>query len=165
MTLKINKPYTIITAVIILILVSIFYIIYNQHSKLVFVDNSKLFNEFKMTKDLVKVGEKQVALMNRNLDSLSFILKSSNNTEIQKELTLKIIEQRRQINEFQNNFTNTNSENIWKRINEYVKDFSVKNNYDLVVGSQVNGVFYGKPELDTTDELLEYINKKYEGFE
>lgn len=49
------------------------------------------------------------------------------------------------------------------RLNKYIKEFSEKHNYDMVIASQGQGnVMYVSDKMDVTKELLKYINKKYQ---
>ncbi len=56
------------------------------------------------------------------------------------------------------------TEKIWKQINSYVEDFGNENEYDVIIGTQGDGnVMYVKESSDITNEVIEYINKKYNG--
>lgn len=53
---------------------------------------------------------------------------------------------------------------LLKQINQYVKDFGEENGYDYIFGASGNGtLMYAKDKRDITQEVLKYINKKYEG--
>ena len=147
-----------------LLILSIF-LYKKNHTTIIYIDNITVFNEFKMTKELIKEGDGIVQKQKQKLDSLYKIANDSKNDTSKNQIVKQIIEQKQTIDNFQNNFTTSNSEKIWKRINIYLKDFSQKNKLDIVIGVNKNGsVFYGKPDLDKTSEILAYINKRYEGF-
>lgn len=147
------------TLLISLIIYNIFFI-----KKIVYVDNLKVFNEFKMTKELIKTGDKVLLKQKRELDSLYSILNTSVN-ETTKQITVeKIIEQKQIIEDFQKNYSSINSNKIWNRINDYLKEYSKESSYDLVIGYQTSdGLFCGKEDLDVTNEVVEYVNYRYEG--
>jgi len=53
---------------------------------------------------------------------------------------------------------------IWKQINQYVKDYGKGKEYELIIGSAGNGsVMYSLDKLNITKEVLEYINSSYRG--
>lgn len=56
------------------------------------------------------------------------------------------------------------SQEIWKQINEYSREFAEKNGYDYLFGAMGNGsLMYASPQYDVTEQLIQYINAKYEG--
>ena len=132
--------------------------------EVVFVDNQKLFNGFKMTQELKSLGDKELASQSQKLDSLYKILNDPAVTSRKSELVKLIIQQKQEIENYQENFTITNSDKIWKRIHGYVKDFAQENNYDIIVGNQ-NGdnILYGDEQNDVTLKLVSFINSKYDG--
>jgi outer membrane protein len=53
---------------------------------------------------------------------------------------------------------------IFTQINQYVKDFSKENGYQMVFGSDGNGsLMYGDDQINLTKVITEYINQKYKG--
>jgi len=58
------------------------------------------------------------------------------------------------------------SDELWKQINQYVSDFGDQYDYDVILGALGNGsLMYGKEHVDITEEVLTYINKRYQGDE
>lgn len=56
------------------------------------------------------------------------------------------------------------SQQVWNRLNVYIKEYGLKNDFTYIFGTQGGGnVMYAKEALDVTEELLEYVNAKYEG--
>lgn len=153
-----------------LLLFSLLFIVYtlyfskNSKNATVYVDNNKLFNEFRMTKELKKEGEKELSEVKKQIDSISIKLNLVSSENEKSNLIQEIINRRQYIEEFQLHFTQTNSDKIWSRIESYAKDYAEKNNIELIIGKQFKGdVIYGSKKIDETDMLLTYINKKYEG--
>jgi len=57
-------------------------------------------------------------------------------------------------------------EGVFNQVNAFSADFAIENELDLLVTTGNSGnVLYGSDQLDYTDELLAYINAKYEGTE
>ena len=162
-----NKKYAlsiIIINITLIALIVFWFFASGSKREVVFVDNNKLFNGFKMTKELKAVGDKQLSEQNRRLDSIYKILNDPAATANKQELVKQAIVIKQGMEEYHNNFTVTNSEKIWNRINAYAKDFANENRYHIIVGSQNNdNILYGDEESDVTLKLLGFINSKYEG--
>lgn len=57
-------------------------------------------------------------------------------------------------------------EGVLNQVNAFSEEFARLEGLDLVITTALSGtILYGEEKLDYTDELLEYINKKYEGNE
>ncbi|WP_317133531.1 OmpH family outer membrane protein [Flavobacterium humi] len=139
---------------------------YFSHSeKIVYVDNAKLFEGFYMTKEMKKIGEKEFNARKTILDSLYSKLQSGNIADAErKSLMQHFIQGKEELEMFNQNFSAQESSKIWSRIQGYVDDFSKEKNYDLIIGSEnKQAVLYASERTDITNELLGYINKKYEG--
>nr|WP_291128484.1 OmpH family outer membrane protein [Flavobacterium sp. UBA7682] len=137
-----------------------------MRSSVVYVNNKKIFTEFNMTKELKTAGEKQLEFKNSQLDTIQFLLKNAPDEATNSLLMQRFIDKKHEVEEFQNNFTQSNSEKIWGRISTYAKDFAELNGYELIIDSDgKKTVLYGEKGKDVTLPLLNYINKKYEGFQ
>ncbi|MEM7104341.1 MAG: OmpH family outer membrane protein [Bacteroidota bacterium] len=79
-----------------------------------------------------------------------------------KELAYKQLSQ-----EFEQKYNAQSQEymtSIWKQINEYVEAYGEEFQYDYIFGAMGNGnLMYGNREKDLTEEVLKFINEKYEG--
>ena len=135
-----------------------------QSSEVLVVESEKIFNEFKMTKEVKKDGEIILKKLNSNLDSLYNQMNFEKNEQIKTALTQRIIEERQKVQDFNDHFISEESTKIWNRINSYTSDYGKEKNCSVIIGSQKNGnVFYIESEHDITSDLLNYINKRYEG--
>lgn len=57
-------------------------------------------------------------------------------------------------------------EGVFNQVNAFSEDFAIENELDLLVTTGSSGnVLYGSEQLDYTEDLLTYINTKYEGNE
>ncbi|WP_347067442.1 OmpH family outer membrane protein [Flavobacterium sp. WV_118_3] len=141
------------------------FFIANNSPKIVFVDNVKLFDGFNMTKELKKRGEQEFNSRKKVLDSLYAVLQQEGASEIQKEaITRELIAKKQEFEAFNQQFATEESAKIWSRINGYTSDFSKEKNYDFILGSEnKRSVLFAKETVDITNELIIYINKKYEG--
>lgn len=132
--------------------------------EIVYVDNVKLFDGFRMTKDMKSIGEKEFSSKKAYLDSLYLELQSNMNEKEKEFLMKEFVSKREEFDQFNASFAANESEKIWIRINSYSKEFSKVNNYKLVIGSETKrDVIFADEQIDVTNALLVYINKRYEG--
>ena len=141
--------------------------VFEPNNRIACVDNNKLFDGFTMTKEMKRIGEKEFNTRKLILDSLYSKLQSPTISEGDKKITMqKFIQTKQELEQFNKNFGAAESAKILSRIHGYVSEFSKENNYQLILGSQNKQtvLFAGAP-IDVTNELLTYLNKKYEGLQ
>lgn len=132
---------------------------------IVYVDSNALFNNFQMTKELKIDGEKELRMKTNQIDSLQNLLKSVSDENTKSLLIQRLISKKQEVEAFQNEFTQLNTQKIWAKIDTYTKDFAEAEDYDFIIGfNRKEQLLYGKKDKDITKLLLNYINKKYEGF-
>lgn len=135
--------------------------------KIVFVKNSQLFNEFLMTKELQKTAEKEYHVQKSKVDSISLQLQGENLPVAQREqLAQQLISIRENFEMAQQNFAQEHTLKIQSRLNGYVQEFSKERNYLMVLGTENNNaVLFGDEAKDVTKEVINYVNRKYEGLQ
>ncbi|WP_317047379.1 OmpH family outer membrane protein [Flavobacterium hydrophilum] len=152
---------------ILTITILLFFILfnYNNSPKIVYVDNIKLFDNFNMTKELKNSGEKEFNLKKMAVDSLYTKLQSPEISPSQKKLVMQqFVQQKEELEQFNQYFAAEQSSKIWARIKSYASEFSKENKYQLIIGSENKiNVLFADEKIDVTNDLLTYINKKYEG--
>ncbi|WP_158626849.1 OmpH family outer membrane protein [Flavobacterium sp. GT3R68] len=162
-----NKLYlvVVVNSILICLLIAIFVFNILGSNKIVYVDNIKLFDGFNMTKEMKRVGEKEFNARKSVLDTLYFKLQSPAISETDKKVMMQqFIQGKEELEQFNQNFGGEETSKIWARIHSYSEEFSKTNNYDLVIGSEnKRSVLFADGDVDVTNELLTYINKKYEG--
>lgn len=142
----------------------VFFLKMDYDKSVVYVDKVKLFEGFKMTKEMKSIGEKEFEKKRLSVDSLYAVIQKESQ-QANSRLVQEFVQKRDELDQFNQTFAIEESSKIWKRINSYVKEFSQENGYKIVVGSQDNNeVLYADEKIDVTSQLLMYINKKYEGF-
>jgi outer membrane protein len=121
---------------------------------------------------LMKVKNQRQAV----LDSLEFELKviskeiyAGKNTDKNK-LTVfetkreQYLVKKQEFSEDNENLSAQFDEQIFRQMNQYVKDFGEKKSYSYIFGANGQGVLmYAKESEDITDEVLKYINERYKG--
>jgi len=138
-----------------------------QQRDIVYVDNISLFNDFNMTKDLGKINTVKINLQKKKLDSLYSIYQIFKQNDQKKEIDKLEVELRKEDQELKtmsDYFSNDVSQQVWNRLNTYIKEYGEANKFKIVIGTQGNGnVMYADEAIDITADLLEYSNNKYEG--
>lgn len=136
-----------------------------QNRDIVYVNNNLLFDEFRMTREMKKMGEKEFNTKKRILDSLYLELQREDvSQELKDIMTKEFIAKRDEFDRFNEEFALEESKKIWSRINSYSEQFAKENNYKIVLGSNnKQNVLYADESIDVTKELLVFINKKYSG--
>lgn len=141
---------------------------YQGVKKVAYVQNDKLLSEFTLAKELDEDLEK-VRLSRRNeLDSLELQMKllyqAEGESEQLKTLQTQYLEKKNYYNQEVLNLQQSFNEQIEKRLNEYIMAYGKENGYEFIHGaSGVGSLLYADESKDITDELIEYVNGKYEG--
>jgi outer membrane protein len=141
-----------------------------------FINSQELFAEFKGKKELEAKFTQSEVEQNSMLDSLTLEIASLTNqlTERKNDKKLQVQkEQKEQLYlELKRRFTYSNTtqnqqytESIWKQINQYAMEYGEEKGFDYIFGATGSGtLMYAKDSKDITEDVLKYINKKYEGF-
>lgn len=137
----------------------------NKKEELVFVDNTKLFNEFNMTKEIKLREEATMKVLKYKIDSLYVIYKGLNKKSKQaKSLEIELNSKSEVLKNVQDNYTNNLTQNVWTRLNEYMSQYGKNNNLTILFGTTGNGnIMYAKEGANITNSVLSFCNKKYEG--
>lgn len=128
-----------------------------------YIVNQQVFESFKGKNELdiklIKMQEKQ----QYKLDSLAGLIEK---TEDNQSL-IQNYDQMAQLfminkQEVSQRFT----ADLWKQINGYISDYGDENGYHFIYGATGDGnLMYASDARNITDDLIEYINSKYEGDE
>lgn len=160
-------PLRYVVIVLLMSVLSVFFLFYfcKSGKEIVYVDSAKLFDGFSMTKEMKRVGEKEFNSRKSILDNLYSNLQSPAISASQKkELMQQFIKGKEELEQFNQTFASEQTTKIWSRIKSYTSEFSQDKNYQLVVASDnKQTVLFADEKIDVTDELLTYLNKKYEG--
>ena len=130
-----------------------------QREKKGFVLNQKVFEGFKGTKEL---KTRLQTLKSRNaahLDSLFQYVKNDTRSEVLE----KYEETRQQLLFKEQQLSDQYTEELWSHINKYVRAFGKEKHYDFIFGASGNGnLMYADESVDLTEEVIKYVNKKYD---
>jgi len=145
-------------------------------SSVKYVDINKLFNGFDMKTELEKSFQKDLSVKEKQLDSLSRIFQTKNTIYKANNTKEKLVELQKiqedlyqldqEIKVFSEQKTNAINSQIIGQMTQYIKDYGDKNNSGLILGlNETGNVLYGSEKLEITDEVLLFINDKYQGIE
>ena len=129
----------------------------------VYVDNVKLFDGFNMTKEMKKIGEAQFNAQKAKIDSLYSKIQKSSPAE-QQILMKEYVGLKENVERFNQQFAYEETQKIWSRLNSYIDEFSAEKKYKLIIGSEKKqDILYADEKLNITNELVNFVNSKYEG--
>lgn len=136
-----------------------------SQNEIIVADSQKLFSEFKMTKETKKTGDLIINKMKFSLDSLYTALNNSKSATDKSQIVKQIEEERYNSESFNNNYSAEETAKIMARLKSYIKEYAALKKYHVILGSKNDGgVLYADEQKDVTEDLLKYVNKKYEGF-
>ncbi|MNS22965.1 hypothetical protein D3C72_547700 [compost metagenome] len=157
MNIKRNLP--LITIALILAGV-ITYLFIKKDNKVVYIDTIKLFNDFKYTKELEHSYEQTLVNSKNRYDSLAALAKLHPGN---MELNTLLEQEGGRFSVVYEQIKETISKKSWERLDPLIKEFGNTQDYELLIGANGMGtVLYGKEHTDKTQQLIDFVNKKYE---
>ncbi|UMY66242.1 MULTISPECIES: OmpH family outer membrane protein [unclassified Flavobacterium] len=127
------------------------------------IDKKILFEKFTMTLEAKKRGEAAFNRLNYELDSLRLLTAADENR--QRMLTQEIEQRSQALADLNGRFWQEESSSIWERIDTYVAEYAKEKKIKILLAKDVVGgnVLYFDKEYDITADVLQYVNKRYEG--
>ena len=139
----------------------------SEKKEYVYIDNIKLFNGFNMAKDMSDIHTKKIKMQTKKLDSLYQLFQmdiKSKDENIIKLSQQKVQKADEAVSTMKDYFSKEVSQQIWDRLNTYIKEYGKAQEFKIILGTQGGGnVMYGDDAMDVTSSVLEYANLKYEG--
>ena len=140
---------------------------YKQSKRTVVIDVIKVFNEFKLKKDLESRVAVKLNDFSAGIDSLKAVYSALEKNKAGSETlhavaanidTLQSRAQRAYVISDKNI-----NEQVWVRLNTLLNEYGAKNDYQLVIGANGMGtVLYNEKDIDKTEELIKFVNERYE---
>jgi outer membrane protein len=162
-----NWKFVMFALLTVLLTVNILFFILNynrSHPKIGYVDTAFLFSKFKMTHEM----ELRLKQMNESQEGqLKIQLNNINNTN--SKIDSVAVSQKYQVEAQKIQNSNKEiavqyNEQIWKQLNQYVKEYGEMNHFTVLLGANGAGsVMAADSTLDQTNMILAYANKRYEG--
>ncbi len=145
---------------------------FSQNLKVGYIDVFKVFREYKKTKDYDKILEDKKKSKEKELEKKRNEIKKMQDRldllkeEEQKKEREKISkaaqdyrEQERQVILDLKKERDEKMEEIVKDIEKVVKEYAIKNNFDLILNK--GAIVYGNEGIDLTETILKLINQRY----
>jgi len=125
-----------------------------------FVDIGRLVDGYKFKKELEAVSGKNLGKIKYVIDSLQMVQRATGgNAQLDQQVS-------RAQNAMEEYYQQSNYEitkKIWDRLNPLMEQYGREKELELIIGANGAGtVLYGSKGRDITDDLLAYINQKYE---
>lgn len=163
-----------IAGIVLIGFVASYFAMINNVPKLAYVELETLYNDFPMKKELeAKLTNVQQARKNIldslkiQLNAMSISIKSEKEVDAIRNFQIKKQEYLAKQENFEHDnqaTTQAYSAQIWKQINQYVKDYGKQNSYTLLVGTDGSGtLLYADEKKNITTEVSTYINERYSG--
>lgn len=137
------------------------YVFFNANpDKKAYVVNQRVFDEFKGKQELeAKLG----ALKSKHKSALDSMAEGIQKQAASREQLAQYQETLRTFEFEQQELSSRYTADIWKRINQYVSDYGKTEGYDFIFGATGDGgLMYANDVDDITDEVILYLNKRYE---
>ncbi len=147
--------------------------------KIRFVENHKIFNEFKGTKELKKRNDDILIPKKNRIDSLTMLINNAevvlNNPVVSKKEKENIVQEyiyhRNLYDSLAINYEKllkeidyVTQQQLWNKINQYMIDYGKEHQMDLILGAAGDGnIMFADERINLTEEVLKYMNEKYEG--
>lgn len=144
------------------------FLFYNKmnEKKIVYVNNGELLAGFKMSvessNDVKEIEIAKQAVLDSLLNEIKMVTNVKDKETIEK-LKTTYVSKRKSYSEELSRVKQSVTERVATQINQYVRDFSEENKYDIVLGANGSAnIWYSVEKNDITKELIAYANKKYD---
>jgi outer membrane protein len=133
-----------------------------SNKETVIIDSFKVFEGFQLKKDYDAKIEKEFATEKAELDSMGYKFNTLKNPLEIDALKKQFVIKKRQFDEKFQTVSQKYTNEVYERLNTYIKEFGKKNNFGIIIGSNGQGnVMYRDEAMDVTEKLITFINDKY----
>lgn len=146
-------------------------ILFSEHrnqKKIAVVDVVKVFNGYKMKQELEAKAGVQLQYLTRIADSIKqdLTIKSKDGKTPEtalKELYKSYLDARSNLEQAYQQSNETINEEVWKRLNPALDEYGKSHGLRLIIGANGRGsVLYNDDFYDRTDDVVDFVNDKYE---
>jgi outer membrane protein len=130
-----------------------------------YVDMGTLYSNFKMKKEMEARMDQIVKSKEGELQSLVNDLKKKikNPNDSNKITTEFQLEKHKKANDTKEIASKYNDQ-IWKQLNQYIKEYSELNHYTVILGANGTGsVMAADSSINLTQSIISYANMRYNG--
>jgi outer membrane protein len=154
--------------------------IFTKDQKVVYVDSSKLLNEYQGMKDARAAYQQKANAWKANIDTLANevqqqILKyekeAASMTAKERQLSQELIRNKqKQFTEYQQAI-NTQAQQedskmtsaVVTQVNAFLRKYGETNRYEIILATADGNLAYANESLDITEEVLDGLNREYAG--
>lgn len=163
-----KKGFYALLAVCLCLNLGVYLLLHTQMKKIAVADAVRLFNNYNMKKELESKDEPLLKFLNSRLDSLDAVIKNTSTSaasdEKQAQLYTSYKETQSLLEESYRRSNQAINEQVWTRLNPLIEEYGKKYGYRLIVGANGMGsVLYHDGYYDVTEDLIKFVNNKYEG--
>lgn len=146
------------------------------NSKTAYVKLTEVYERFDLKKSLESKLKTIETARNNILDSLGFQLEAikikidsqgGNDKELIKTFQLSrdiFLQKKQEFEEASGQMAKDYNDQIWTQLNQYISDYGKDKGYTYIFGADGGGaVMYADDGVDITEEVIVYVNGKYEG--
>ena len=171
---RINIVYGVVLVGLVVVL------IYNYLSqpKTAYVNTIEVYNNFALKNELeekvIKVQRARQWMLDSLKINLQNLVKEIGNSDVKQNEKINNLEilkhqyffKKQQFQEDNQLLAEKYTDQIWKQLNQYVKDYGQKENYEYIFGADGQGkLMHADEAKNITEELKQYVNNRYQGLE
>ena len=161
------KTILISTLISLLIGGGFYYKTMSNQKRIAVIDAVKLVNNYKMKAELEAGDQVPLRSIKHQVDSLEQVRENALKMHLPEpaiqDLNKTLDYANRAMSEVYQLSNSKINEAVWKRLNPLIDAFSAEHGFQLVIGANGMGtVLYNDATYDHTDELIKYVNAKYE---
>jgi len=166
--MRIKKAYLAVIGICLCLNAGTYFLLKQQSRKIAVADAVKLFNGYNMKKELEGKDAGALSFLGARLDSLGTAIKNLESgrpaAAPKQELYTAYRETQAALEEAYAQSNQSINEQVWTRLNPLIEEFGREKGFHLVIGANGMGsVLYKDDYYDVTDELIHFVNNKYEG--
>lgn len=130
--------------------------------EIAYIDIEKLVNSYELKKDMEKDAGKKLYVIQHAIDSLELIRKTIS-YQGPTLIDSQIARAKYVYDEYYTSSTNQMNKSIWERLNPAIEQYGKEKGLEMLIGANGSGsLLYADKGRDLTDDLIKYINQKYE---
>jgi len=176
--MRISRTNLLLSVLTLLVVFLIVYTLFFSHTKVAYVDSSRLLTGYKAMAEARKAFEAKQATWQANIDSLTqevqvaiqtYEKTAASGSENEKKMSREIIgTKQKQLYDYQNALKQNAAQeeqrinqNVLSTVNAYLLRYGKKHGYKLILIAANGNIAYADDDMDITDEVVEALNKEY----
>lgn len=146
-----------------------YYLVIKQQKKIGVADAVRLFDQFNMKIEMEQNAKVKLDLLNKRVDSVNSLLQLALGAKDEKnreKLSYFLSYAKEELDQEYRKSNKEINEKVWQRLNPAVNEFGKRKGFHVIIGANGMGsVLYNDDYYDITNQLITFVNEKYEGAE